>query len=179
MRPTFYVDLDCRPQSANAPKERPHAFKPGDSLWLAEDYPYEFGVIPAQTRFFVSHVAEEDGTMWLLAEGNVPALYYADNMLALVPWHTEDLLPYLRVAVRQPEFQVSPEFSHPSGTVPSPHPLPPSNVRQLGKLVLVACACVSLIAARPHGVTSDHLTHKTVRHAHWNNTDGNELTIRT
>lgn len=172
MRPTFFIDLDCRLQSANAPKERPHVFKPGDQLWLAEDAPYDKGVIPALTRFFVSRIDDEDGTMWLLAEGDVPALFYADNMLVLMPWGTEDILPYLRVAVRVAEYQEKPEDAA--------QRLPRSNVRQLGKLALVA-AMAAVFWSLPTLSTKQHdlFTNLGTKHAIWNNTSGNELTIRT
>lgn len=106
MRPTFYVDLDCRLQSASAPKERPHAFKVGDVVWLIKPYATEYGIVPAPTKLFVSHIAEEDGTMWLLAEGDVPALFHWDNMMVVAPWDTEDLLPCLRAEVRCYELQL-------------------------------------------------------------------------
>ncbi|WP_368508075.1 hypothetical protein [Bradyrhizobium lupini] len=174
MRPTFYVDLDCRIQSANAPKERPHAFKPGDILWLTEAFPYQFGMIPANTRFFVQAVDDEDGSLWLIAEGDVPALFYSDNMLVLQPWGTEDILPFLRAVVRLPDIQVQP------GLDGEGNPLPRSNVRQLGKLVLVAAmatVCWGVPKALNH--TNHTLTIVKEQHAIWNNPSGNELTIGT
>jgi hypothetical protein len=128
MRPTFALNLDLQPVSVNAPKTTPHAFTVGDVLSLSADYPYEFGLVPMGTKFFVSHVDDEDGTMWLLAEGDVPALWHADNMLVASPYDTEDFLPYLRAAIRCPAV---------TNLVPEQEPK--TNVRQLSKLALVAC----------------------------------------
>jgi hypothetical protein len=153
MRPTFYVDLDCRVHSCNAPKERPHCFKPGDTLWLAEPFAYEYGPIPAGTKVFVSHVAPEDGAMWLMAEGDVPALYHSDNFIVAVPWDTEDLLMCLRADVRLPEAAMVPGLPLTS-LEPDPS-LPPSNVRRLGKLVAIAAVTV-LACSLPQRMGSDH-----------------------
>lgn len=133
MRTSFALDLDLRPISVNAPKDQPHVFRVGDVLWLTSDYPTPYGDVPADTKLFVQSITEDDGALWLRAEGDVPALFNWDNELVVVPYDTDDLAMCLRAAIRCPVAQVSPE------DVPE-EPLPPSNVRQLGKLALVAAS---------------------------------------
>lgn len=146
MRPTFYIDLDCRVHSCNAPKDRPHCFKVADTLWLADAFDYEQGIIPAGTKMFVSHVDQEDGTMWLLAEGDVPALYYADNMVVVMPWVNDDLLMCLRADVRCPEKVVLPGL--PLTALEPDCALPLSNVRQVAfPRSTLALVVAGLIAA--------------------------------
>lgn len=153
MRPTFALDLDLKPVSVNAPATHPHAFAVGDVLWLAYDYRYEGHTVPEGTKFFVADVAEDDGTMWLLAEGDVPALFHAHNMLALSPYVTEDILPHLRAALRCPAVPV---------LAPKEAPLPASNVRLLGRVVCAAAILTYLLApAQLSHHTRDQIGHAT------------------
>jgi hypothetical protein len=133
MRTTFAFDLDLRPISVNAPIAQPHVLRVGDVFFFAAAYSTEYGDVPEGTKVFVQHVADEDGATWLRAEGDVPALFHWDNLIVIVPYLTEDLLPCLRAAIRCPVASLLPDACD---------PLPPSNVRPLGRVV----RAVALIA---------------------------------
>lgn len=152
MRTTFLIDLDCRPVSANAPKAQPHAFKVADVLWLVEAFTLAYGDIPAGTKLFVSYVSEDDGTMWLLAEGDVPALFHWDNMIVISPYDCEDFLPCLRAVPRM----------HSEAIPTAPGIARPSLERRLGvTLKLVACAVALSWAVVPHVIPNHHVHHVT------------------
>ncbi|MGY3589385.1 hypothetical protein [Bradyrhizobium sp. USDA 4350] len=143
MRTTFALDLNMRPVSVNAPKTQPHIFAVGDVLYLTASFATEYGIVPEGTKLFVNHVADDDGTTWLLAEGMEPALIHWDNMLVIAPYDTEDLLLCLRAAIRCPGISVAPEE------------LPASNIRRVGvKLALVVAAAALVGWATPQRVTS-------------------------
>jgi hypothetical protein len=156
MRPTFALDLDLRPVSVNAPIAQPHVLRVGDVFFMALPYATEHGaVVPEGTKFFVSHINEDDGTTWLLAEGDVPALFHWDNMLAIVPYDTEDVLPCLRAALRCPVAALAPCDGE-------GEPLPPSNVRSLVTRLVVAAMLTMTFAPtdnRPAHVPTEHATH--------------------
>lgn len=139
MRTSFALDLDLRPISVNAPKDQPHVFRPGDVLFTVQPYDTgsSSGPLPTGTKLFVQHVAEDDGVTWLRAEGDVPALFHWDNMIILVPYDTEDVLPCLRAAIRCPAaVSITPE---------EPEALPPSNVRPMVRLVALLAILTGLL----------------------------------
>lgn len=129
MRTTFALDLDLRLISVNAPISQPHALRAGDVFYTVEPYDTGYGDVPTGTKFFVQAVAEEDCATWLRAEGDVPALFHWDNMLVIMPYHTEDVLPCLRAAIRCPVALLAPEDTE---EVP-----PPSNVRRLTRAMVL------------------------------------------
>lgn len=156
MRPTFALDLNLKPVSVNAPKETPHAFQPGDVLYTCEPYATGTGDVPVATKLFVLRVNDDDGTMWLLAEGDVPALFHWDNMLVAVPYDTEDLLPCLRAAIRCPVVELVPNLDG------AGEPLPASNVRAITlKVVATIALLVGLLASSQAGINAVDLKHAT------------------
>lgn len=150
MRTTFLIDLDCQPVSANAPKDHPHAFKVSDMILVVAPYRNGYGDIPAGTKLFVSRVDDDDGTMWLLAEGDVPALFHWDNMIVASPYDCEDLLPCLR-AVPHMRPEVIPA---------APGILLHQFERKLGtKLALIGCMAALGWATTSHVTTPPHFHH--------------------
>lgn len=149
MRPTFALDLDLKPISVNAPVTQPHTFRVGDVFFLVKDYQYEYGPVPTGTKLFVQQIEQDDGTMWLRAEGDVPALFFSDNLLAAVPYDCEDLLPCLRAAIRCPAAALVPNLDGEG------NPLPASNVRHLViKCVATVALLVGLLASSEAGITA-------------------------
>lgn len=154
MRPTFALDLDLKPISVNAPVTQPHTFRVGDVFFLVKDYQYEYGPVPTGTKLFVQQIEQDDGTMWLRAEGDVPALFFSDNLLAAVPYDCEDLLPCLRAAIRCPAAALVPNLDGEG------NPLPASNVRQLViKAVAGVALLAGLLASSDAGITAVDIRH--------------------
>lgn len=155
MRTSFALNLDLQPISVNTPIVQPHALRVGDVFYVAQAYSTEHGDVPEGTKLFVQHIAEEDGATWLRAEGDVPALFHWDNILVMVPYDTEDLLPCLRAAIRCPVAELQPNEGD---------PLPPSNVRQIAlRAVAILAVLVGLSAgalSTPARQGLQHATHQ-------------------
>lgn len=92
MRTTFALDDDNHAQSSIRSKGLPHDIKIGTPVILTGPYRTAQGEVPEGAKGFVSFVDEDMGAIWILMEGQEPALIYWDNTLVLVPFDTEDLL---------------------------------------------------------------------------------------
>jgi hypothetical protein len=100
MRPTFLLNSDCKPVSALASKAEPHALHVGLRVSLARDFETPWGIVPAGSKGHVSFVDELTGSIDILIEGTLPALYHWQDTLVLVPWETDDLASILVAHLR-------------------------------------------------------------------------------
>lgn len=97
MRATFKLNNTRGLVSAIRSKGEPHTLKVGDVLVMTRPFLAQHGLIPAGAKGWVESVAADDGTLWILMEGAIPALTYWDNMLVLSPFETDDLAACMAV----------------------------------------------------------------------------------
>lgn len=97
MRPTFLLNTDLQLVSALVTKGVEDGLKLHTSIELVGEYTTEYGKIDAGSRGFVDYIDPENGTVEILMEGIQPAVLAWGNMLILVPFDTDDVLPCLRV----------------------------------------------------------------------------------
>ena len=95
MRPTFLLNSHLKAVSALISRSENGGLSVGVSVYLVKDFETTHGKITAGTKGFVDFVDDDTGTVWLLLEGVDPALIHWDNLLALVPFETEDVLECL------------------------------------------------------------------------------------
>lgn len=94
MRTTFVLNNN-HAQSDIRPKALPHAIAVGTPVLLTAPYKTPLGVVPKGAKGFVSFIDDDLGAVWILMEGQEPALIHWDNTLVVLPFDTEDLLAVL------------------------------------------------------------------------------------